>query len=194
MSKISGNKQESTVKQAMQARLQAKADAQVSERAKVLLPAPAKPEKIIKTSVASSAPWLQFNVQQLHQVTLNDDGEFLTCTGSKEALDLINHIKGIFRSRGFGCYALHNYVWIVPFMHTSVHIPDFERAKTVLPDLKGELLAKAFPKETAEQVNHSASSDTTKPSAKKASKAIFLLIAAVAGLATTVVYRMMNAR
>ncbi len=72
----------------------------------------------------------------------------------------------------------------MPFVHTSVHIPDFERAKAVLPDLKGELLAKAFSKETA----------TTKQSAKKASTAILLLIAAVASFATAVVYRMVNAR
>lgn len=193
MSNVSGRKQESNAKQAMQARLQAKADAQVKARATVTPTAQAKPVKATKPPVASSAPWLQLNAQQLRQVTLGDDGEFLTCTSSKESLDLVTHIKGVFRSRGFGCYALHNYVWIVPFVHTSVHIPDFERAKSVLPDLKGELLAKAFPQETAD-ANKSEPTQTTKQSAKKASTAILLFIAAVASLATAVVYRMVNAR
>ncbi len=187
MSNESGRKQESHAKQAMQARLQAKADAQVKARAAV------KPTQATKTPVASSAPWLKLQAAQLRQVTLGDNGEFLTCTSSKEALDLVTHIKGIFRSRGFGCYALHNYVWIVPFVHTSVHIPDFERAKAVLPDLKGELLAKAFPQETAD-AKKSEPTVTTKQSAKKVATAVFLFIAAMASLATAVVYRMVNAR
>ncbi len=193
MSNEPGRKQESHAKQAMQARLQAKADAQVKARAAVKPTAPAKPTQATKTRVASSAPWLKLQAAQLRQVTLGDNGEFLTCTSSKEALDLVTHIKGVFRSRGFGCYALHNYVWIVPFVHTSVHIPDFERAKAVLPDLKGELLAKAFPQETAD-AKKSEPTVTTKQSAKKVATAVFLFIAAMASLATAVVYRMVNAR
>lgn len=84
---------------------------------------------------------------QLKQMPICPNGEFHTCSTGKEALDMVNHIKSALRSKGFGCYALHNYVWIVPFVHQSLHMPDFERAKQVLPDLKSELLGKAFPDE-----------------------------------------------
>jgi hypothetical protein len=60
-------------------------------------------------------------------------------------------MKNALRSCGFGCYALHHFVWIVPFVHSSIHVPDFQRAKVVLPDLKGELLETAFSNEATSQ-------------------------------------------
>lgn len=85
------------------------------------------------------------NAFELKNLPVSYEGECLSVEGSKESLDVINHIKVALRSRGFGCYALHNYVWIVPFIHPELHISDFERAKKSLPDLKGELFKKAFP-------------------------------------------------
>lgn len=80
------------------------------------------------------------NKTALREMNIPVEGAFLPCANSKEALDVINHIKVVLRTRGFGCYALHNFVWIVPFIHREIHIPDFARAKSVLPDLKADLL------------------------------------------------------
>lgn len=89
----------------------------------------------------------KMNTYQLKLISINEAGEFLTCATSKVTLDVINHIKDVFRARGFGCYALHNYIWIVPFIHESLHMPDFERAKSVLPDFKADLYRKLFSQE-----------------------------------------------
>ncbi len=89
---------------------------------------------------------------ELRQLPVLADGECIDLADSQKALDVIHHIKEIFRLRGFGCYVLHNYVWIVPFIHEGVRIPDFERAKKSLPDLKGDFLKKVFPTGSASQV------------------------------------------
>ncbi len=107
-----------------------------------------------KTSTKQTSPktlaecWAfvtKLNDYQLKQLRLCPEGEFYTCASSKEALDVINHLKATLRSKGFGCYALHDYVWIVPFVHQGLHLPDFARAKAVLPDFRSELVDRLDP-------------------------------------------------
>ena len=129
--------------------------------------------------------------EQIRSLTIHENGEFITCTGSKEALDSVNHIKSILRSRGFGCYALHNFIWIVPFVHESIHIPDFERAKAILPDLKADLLGKAFPEHVQ---NGSHLTNTSKPSILKAVQSVMGLISVLSSVLIFMVYRAMNTR
>ncbi|MCW5590022.1 MAG: hypothetical protein KIT27_10245 [Legionellales bacterium] len=164
----------------MQERLQLRANSQ------------SKIEKVTDKSLSESISQLtKMNAHQLRQLKIHRNGEFATCDGSKEALDIVNHVKSVLRSRGFGCYALHNHIWIVPFVHESIHIPDFEKAKTVLPDLKADLLGKAFPNQVCEE---NVDKQKTKASLAKSINSIIGLVGVLASTLTFLVYRAMNAR
>lgn len=158
-----------------------------------------------KAKVTSSAPaaesvsqFTSMTTAQIRALKLSENGEFLTCSSSKEALEGVNHLKGILRSRGFGCYALHNFIWIVPFVHQSIHIPDFERAKGMLPNLKADLLEKAFPNEAAltiqsvPQETERKSIEKSQAKQKLAKGLLNLTCALVSGL-SFLAYRVMNA-
>ncbi len=171
----------------MQKRLQSRAN---QKKAKMSSTATAADTKSKFTSMTAA---------EIQGLKISENGDFLTCSGSKEALDGVNHLKGILRSRGFGCYALHNFIWIVPFVHPSIHIPDFERAKALLPNLKADLLEKAFPNEVAAPIQ-SVPQETelqSKPASQTKQKLVKSLIslasAVVSGL-SLLVYRAMNAR
>lgn len=164
----------------MQERLQLKANANMSNKQ--------QPIRFLAEALSSLT---KMTAYQIRQLTIHENGEFLTCSGSKEALDIVNHIKSVLRSLGFGCYALHNFIWIVPFVHESIHIPDFERAKAILPDLKADLLGKAFPDLVQ---NESHTSKDTKKAASKTLHSILGLISVLSSVLTFMVYRVMNAR
>ncbi len=164
----------------MQERLQLRANSKVSAN-----------KHAVKTLAESLSCLTKMTAYQIRELTLHENGEFITCSGSKEALDVVNHIKSILRSRGFGCYALHNFIWIVPFVHESIHIPDFERAKTILPDLKADLLGKAFPDHVQKE---SYASKDTKKAASKALHSILGLVSVLGSVLTFLVYRAINAR
>ncbi len=155
----------------MQERLQLRANAKVNTN-----------EHSVKTLAESLSCVTKMTAYQIRQLTLHENGEFITCSGSKEALDIINHIKSILRSRGFGCYALHNFIWIVPFIHESIHIPDFEWAKAILPDLKADLLGKAFPDQVQKE------SHAPKNMKKAASKALHSILGLVSVLGSVLTY------
>ena len=164
----------------MQERLQLRANSKVSTN-----------QHTVKTLTASLSCITKMSAYQIRQLNIHENGEFITCSGSKEALDIVNHIKSILRSRGFGCYALHNFIWIVPFVHESIHIPDFERAKSILPDLKADLLGKAFPDHVQ---NESHTSKDTKKAASKALHSMLGLVSVLGSVLTFLVYRAINAR
>ena len=77
-----------------------------------------------------------------HKLKISPNGEYLRFGNAKEALDVLKYIEKSLRSRGFGVYALHNCLWIVPFVHREIHLPDFNRAKGVLPDYFKEVSSK----------------------------------------------------
>lgn len=77
-----------------------------------------------------------------HKLVISPDGEYLRFGNAKEALDALKHIEKSMRMRGFGVYALHNCLWLVPFIHQDVYLPNFQRAIKVLPDHSAELSKK----------------------------------------------------
>tara|TARA_R110002167_G_scaffold93474_1_gene250458 strand:- start:7283 stop:7765 length:483 start_codon:yes stop_codon:yes gene_type:complete len=77
-----------------------------------------------------------------HKLEISPDGEYLRFGNAKEALDVLKYIEKSMRNRGFGVYALHNCLWLVPFIHRDIHLADFKRAIKVLPDHTAELTDK----------------------------------------------------
>ena len=90
---------------------------------------------------------LKMNDYQLSQLEIHSDGEYHKLASAKDALDVMNRVKAALKAKGFGIYALHNALWIVPFVHPELPtMPDFQRAFAVLPNNQIEL-SKLFVKE-----------------------------------------------
>ena len=86
-----------------------------------------------------------------HKLIISPEGEYLRFGNAKEALDVLNHINQPLRKRGFGAYALHNALWLVPFVHSELHIPNFKKAVGSLPDHLSEIQGKVMNEPTSDE-------------------------------------------
>ena len=82
----------------------------------------------------------KLNAHQLSKLIIEPPGEYHKLPSAKVALDVMNHIKGTLKTKGFGVYCLHNGIWVVPFVHPDIVMPDFQRAWLVLPNNKAALM------------------------------------------------------
>jgi hypothetical protein len=89
--------------------------------------------------------------EQLYQLDINPSGEYHHCTTADNAKAVCSHIQPMLLSKGFACYVLDSSVWIVPFVHSEIHLPDFQRAKTVLP-VPAEKLLKVSSNHVSHQI------------------------------------------
>ena len=82
---------------------------------------------------------LKCDANRLDKLEISESGEYHKLGSPKKAHDVITHIKETLKAKGYGIYALHNAIWIVPFIHPDVIVPDFQKAADVLPNYREEL-------------------------------------------------------
>ena len=75
----------------------------------------------------------KLDAYQLSALVIEVDGEYHKLQSAKMALDVMNHIKSALKAKGFAVYCLHNAIWVVPFIHPDIVVPDFQRAMPALP-------------------------------------------------------------
>lgn len=83
---------------------------------------------------------LNMQESKLKQLMIAKHGEFIACNHHPHALKVSRHLREVLQQRGYAIFVLDSCLWIVPFVCPSVPLPDFERAKSVLPNVKKELL------------------------------------------------------
>ena len=71
---------------------------------------------------------------QLAKLVINSNGEYHKLESNKRAIDVMKYINSIMKTKGYGVYVLHDALWIVPFVHPEVVVPDFQRAMYALPN------------------------------------------------------------
>lgn len=92
------------------------------------------------TTLEKALPYiLKFDANRLDKLEISESGEYHKLGSPKKAHDVIAHIKETLKEKGYGIYALHNAIWIVPFIHPDVIVPDFQKAADVLPNYREEL-------------------------------------------------------
>lgn len=75
----------------------------------------------------------KLDAYQLSALLIEEDGEYHKLQSAKMALEVMSLIKNALKAKGFGVYCLHDAIWVVPFIHPDIVVPDFQRAMPVLP-------------------------------------------------------------
>lgn len=92
----------------------------------------------------------EFNSNAISDLQVADVGEFFKFNTSNLAENVRHHIQAGLKMQGFAVFVLDNCIWIVPFLHASLDLPDFQKGFKTLPDHRAQILKKLNKEEQAE--------------------------------------------